>query len=124
MCVDEGLKPSARGFVADLEGVGEDEGTIVLGEVLELGLGEVLGVERAVELLLSSRNGVLDGDGRGGRRNFGGLDERRAEGDNLVVVAESNVGDRVGNGDAVLCVDGGENDINASRSAKNSRIAA
>ncbi len=101
MGVDERLKPGAGLFVADLQGARKDKRAVVLGEVLELGLREVVGVELAVELLLSNRNGVLDADGRGGRCDLRGLDERGTEGGNLVVLVEGDIRNRVGDGDAV-----------------------
>lgn len=101
MSINECFKPGAGCLVANLEGVCENEGAVVLDEVLELGFREVFGVERAIELLLSNRNGILDGDRWGCRCNLGGLNERGAERSNLVILVECNVRNRVSDRDAI-----------------------
>ena len=100
MSVDERLVRSTSLFVVDLEGVGEDKRAVVLGKVLELGLGKVLR-EDGVELLLSNLDRLLKGDGRSGGRSLLGLEERRTEGRDPVGLVESDVRNRVGEGDAI-----------------------
>lgn len=106
------------GFVIlDLDDVRENGGTVLEDDVFELGLNVV---ELAVECLFGGGDGSLDRDawGRFGDLLWGGrlmrdqwrvegkkrtrLDEGAAEGDNLVVL-ESDVGNGVGESDAVLC---------------------
>ena len=101
MSINEGLEPGAGLLVANLEGVCEDGRVIILGEVLELRLGEVVCIVCAAKLLLCSSNGILDADGRRGGRDLGGLDERRPEGGDLVGLVEGDVRDRVGDWDTV-----------------------
>ena len=103
MRVDERLDPGALGLVANLEDVHKRERAILLGDVLEGRLGEVLLVERRVQLLLRGRDRVLGRDGgRSGRDlGLGRGDEGAAERDDLVVL-DRDVGDGVGDGDAVV----------------------
>ena len=101
MSIDEGLEPGASSLVADLEGVYEGGSVVLFREVLERGSGEVLRVELAVELLLSSGDGVRGSDGGLRVGQLGDLDERIAKRDDLVVLVQGYVGDRVREGDAV-----------------------
>ena len=119
--VDEGFVPHGLGVVSDLHDVCEGDRAILLRDKLEL--GRVLVVFRA-ELAISLGDCVCGRDGGGSGRHVGcskktsarchreepeqrtRLDERGAEGDDLVSLIECDVGHCIRNRDAILQTNG------------------
>lgn len=96
--INERLEEDVLILVADLEDVGQDGGTVLENNVLELGSDLVL---LSVEGLLSGGDSVGDGDGGDGVGDLGGLDEGVTKSDDLVIL-EGDVGDGVREVDAFL----------------------